>query len=294
MVTAVRIAGRIVLTVAVAAFLAASLVRFAPGAGTGEEQLDVRWSASSRARIEEQRRMDLELAGYYRRRMAGWLRGDFGESQSLRRPVGELLRERIGPTTKNISIGLATAWAAGLAGALCLATRTIPAAGAFASLAGLLLQCVPAGALALFAAASGRRGPALCGLALGLVLYPRVLQYGRNLLGRAYGHAHVTVARARGIGRTRILCWHVLPVAAPQLVSFAAVSVSLAVSAAIPLEVILDVPGIGQLAWQAALARDLNLLVNVTVLVCLLVVIASTLADALVERTGAGLSGVKE
>jgi len=35
-------------------------------------------------------------------------------------------------------------------------------------------------------------------------------------------------------------------------------------------------PGIGQLAWQAALARDLPLLVNVTVLVTLVTLLANS------------------
>ena len=44
---------------------------------------------------------------------------------------------------------------------------------------------------------------------------------------------------------------------------------SLALSACIPMEVILDTPGIGQLAWQAALARDMSLLVVLTIMVAL-------------------------
>jgi ABC-type dipeptide/oligopeptide/nickel transport system permease component len=41
------------------------------------------------------------------------------------------------------------------------------------------------------------------------------------------------------------------------------------------------VPGIGQLAWQAALGRDLIVLVNVTVLITLMTVAANSASDLL-------------
>ena len=47
----------------------------------------------------------------------------------------------------------------------------------------------------------------------------------------------------------------------PQLLALAGVTVSLAFGAAIPVEAIADSPGVGQLAWQAALGRDLPVLV---------------------------------
>ena len=67
--------------------------------------------------------------------------------------------------------------------------------------------------------------------------------------------------------------WHILPVAGPQLLALAGVSVSLAFAATIPVEVLCDLPGIGQLAWKAALSRDLVLLVNLTMIVTLITLI---------------------
>jgi len=90
---------------------------------------------------------------------------------------------------------------------------------------------------------------------------------------------HILAARAKGIGPLRILLWHVLPVGAPELVALAGVSVSVAIGAAIPVEALCGIPGIGQLAWQAALGRDLPLLVTITVLVTLVTLIANAGAD---------------
>ena len=69
-----------------------------------------------------------------------------------------------------------------------------------------------------------------------------------------------------------------LPVA-PQLLALAGVTVSLAFGAAIPVEAIADSPGIGQLAWQAALGRDLPVLVNLTLLVTAFTLIANSSAE---------------
>jgi len=98
---------------------------------------------------------------------------------------------------------------------------------------------------------------------------------------KAYSRPHIIAARARGLGEGRILCLHVVPVVAPQLLAIAGVSVSLAVGAAIPVEALCGLPGIGQLAWQAALARDLPLLVNITMLVTLVTLLANSSADVI-------------
>jgi ABC-type dipeptide/oligopeptide/nickel transport system permease component len=53
----------------------------------------------------------------------------------------------------------------------------------------------------------------------------------------------------------------------------------MALGATIPVEVICDSPGIGQLAWRAVLGRDLPLLVNLTVLVAALTMAANSVSD---------------
>jgi len=66
---------------------------------------------------------------------------------------------------------------------------------------------------------------------------------------------------------------------APQLLALAGVSVSIAFGAAIPIEALCDLPGIGQLAWQAATARDLPLLLAITFLVIAVTQICNTVSD---------------
>ena len=124
----------------------------------------------------------------------------------------------------------------------------------------------------------------VCGFAVGLVLYPRLVHYVLGLLNEGYAMPHVVMARAKGTSERRILFHHVLPVTWPQLLLLGGVSISMALSSAIPLEMILDVPGLGQLAWQAALGRDLTLLVNLTMLMSVVITSANALAEWQAER----------
>jgi len=117
--------------------------------------------------------------------------------------------------------------------------------------------------------------------AIALIVAPRDYRYTRNLLASAYARPHIITARAKGLSELRILFWHVVPVAAPQLLALAGVSVAMAVGATVPVEALCGFAGIGQLAWQAALARDLPLLTNITILVTLVTLLANSGADVI-------------
>jgi ABC-type dipeptide/oligopeptide/nickel transport system permease component len=53
----------------------------------------------------------------------------------------------------------------------------------------------------------------------------------------------------------------------------------MALGAMVPVEALCDSPGVGQLVWQAAMARDLPVLVNVTLLLAGLTIAANLTAD---------------
>jgi ABC-type dipeptide/oligopeptide/nickel transport system permease component len=55
--------------------------------------------------------------------------------------------------------------------------------------------------------------------------------------------------------------------------------VSIAIGATIPVEALCGIPGLGKLAWQSALGRDLPLLMTITVLVTVATMIANSAAD---------------
>jgi len=142
-----------------------------------------------------------------------------------------------------------------------------------------VLVCLPSTVVALVVALW--RYPA--GLAIAAVLLPVLYRYARNIIDRSAAMPWVTGARARGRGRWGILFGHVVPVAAPQLIALIGVSVSVGFGAVLPVEVVADSPGIGQLAWQAALGRDLPLLVTLTAIVTAVTVAANAGAALLSE-----------
>lgn len=190
-----------------------------------------------------------------------------------------LLRDRWPVTLRVAGIGLLLGWllATGLAFSVSF-PRLTPFEIFGTTLSGTFL-CIPAAVLALLSVILNSPGY----LAIALIVFPKIYRYSRNLLAKAYGMPHITAARGRGLGEMRILFWHVLPVAGPQLIALAGITVSIALGASIPVESLCGLPGIGQLAWQAALARDLPLLVNITVLVTLVTLLANSGADVIVH-----------
>jgi peptide/nickel transport system permease protein len=259
----------------VGALLSATLVRFAPGSGASERELDPRWRADSVEALRQQQALHQGLPSFYFHYLVALAHGDLGESESLKRPVRELLRQRLPVTGNSVLRGLGVAW---LAAAL-LASFGIACRGWFfeASTAAFnsLLLSLPSAVVAMLAVQL--RTPVF--FAIAIAVFPRLYSYIRNLLVRSYDQPHILAARARGLGSSAIFLRHVLPLAAPPLLALLGVSFAISFGAAIPIEALCDSPGLGQLAWHAALSRDLPLIVNVTLVVALVMLAANSLAD---------------
>jgi peptide/nickel transport system permease protein len=264
-------------TVLLGGFLSATLMRLAPGFEADERKLDPHLNAQSVQALREARQQDHNLFRFYFSYMKRAAHGDLGTSFALGQPVRTLLRDRVPLTLRLLSTGLALAWIVSLTLALSAAWLRLSVFDLMTTVVSGTFLCIPAAVLALLSVLWNVPGS----LAIALIVFPRTYRYSSNLLVKAYSRPHITAARARGLGEARILFWHVVPVVAPQLLAVAGVSVSLAVGAAIPVEALCGLPGIGQLAWQAALARDLPLLVNITILVTLVTLLANSGADVI-------------
>ncbi len=255
---------RAALLILAAALACAALARYAPGGLVDEREMDRRLSEDSlaalRARTAEKRGVAATLLRYAR----GLAKGDLGYSESHSEEIATLVAERAGVTGRELAVGLAGGWILGLGLAIPVARyrRAWMLEAGTAAGFGLLLS-VPTALVAYLCLAAGAATEA----ALALIVAPRVFQFTRNLLGEAYGAAHVAMARARGVGEGRILAAHIFPAVAGQLAALGAASLSMAIGGAIAVEAICGVPGLGQLAWQAAMARDVPLLIDMTVLI---------------------------
>ena len=275
-----KLATKIVVLILLGGFAGALLVREAPGFGTDEAEMDSRLNSQSIQALRQSNQDQTSFAAFYLHYLASLFRGDLGESRTLQRPVAQLLRERFPETLKLVALGLGLGWFFGVS----LAIASIMTRAAYLDLVtGLfvgILLCLPASVLALLFVLA--RLPAH--LLLAVVILPKVYRYSRNLLASSTALPHVLTARAKGLGEWSVLFWHIFPIVIPQFIALAGVCVSIAFTAAIPVEALCDIPGIGQLAWKAALGRDVSLLVSLTILVTLITVVGNSASD-IVKRS---------
>lgn len=267
----------LVATVLLGGLLSAVLVRLAPGFDVDEQQLDPRLSSESIRALKAAREGERNIFRFYWHSLERAAHGDLGTSISLNQPVSALIRARAPLTLRLVGLGILLSWAVAIALALSAAWVRASAYDFMATVISGTFLCIPAAVLALLSVLWRVPGA----IAIGLIVFPRVYRYARNLLGKAYSMPHIVTARAKGLSEWRILFWHVVPLAGPQMLAVAGVSVSIAVGAAIPVEALCGFAGVGQLAWQAALSRDLPLLMNLTILVTLVTLLANSGADVL-------------
>ena len=259
--------------------LSATLVRMAPGFDSDVRQLDPSLSAESIRALRAEHAGERNVLQFYAGYLRGAMHGDLGISHALGQPVSTLLRERWPVTLRVAGIGLLLGWLLASTLAFSASLWHRPVFEIFGTTVSGAFLCIPAAVLALVSVILNAPGY----LAIALIVFPKIYRYSRNLLVKSYALPHITAARARGLGEFRILAWHVLPVVGPQLIALAGITISLAFGASIPVESLCGLPGIGQLAWQAALSRDLPLLVNLTVLVTLVTLLANSSADVMIH-----------
>ena len=270
----------VVITILEGGLVSATLVRYAPGFGADERRLDARLSSDSIQAIQNANADERNIVRFYFASICKTFRGDLGISRSLNRPIRQLLQERTAVTAVVAGKGLVLAWSAAAVVVFATWFLRTPALGVSITLLSGTLLCLPAGVLALLAIILNQPGY----LVIALIVYPKVHRYLGNLVEAARGMPHIVTARAKGTSEPRVFFWHVIPVIKGEVLALAGVSIGLAISAAIPVEALCGIPGIGQLAWQSALGRDLPLLNSVSMLVIACVVLANSGADLLGEE----------
>jgi peptide/nickel transport system permease protein len=262
-------------TILIAGFLGATLVRVAPGFGYDPTTFDPRLSEESRAALRAQQDANKNILTFYGRYLSALARGDWGTSVSLNQPVRDLVRDRLPVSIKTMGAAIVTAWllAIGIAGTVQM---TGLGAVRIASFVGnSVLLSAPAAVLALLCLLF--QWPPL--LATTAIVFSYLFTYTSAIFRDHSGRPHVLSARARGAGSLRLFVIHVFSSAAPELLALLGLSVATAFAAVLPIEVLTDTPGIGQLAWQAALGRDLPLIVTLTLVVTTFTVTATVFAD---------------
>lgn len=253
------------------------------------------------ATLRQEMGLDLPLPIRYVRWVSGLLSGDFGTSDTYGVPVAGLVLQRLSLTLPLaiLAVILSVAIAVPL-GVAAAARRNgvidhIASVFAQASVAipgfwlGLLLIMLFAVALG-WAPAGGFPGwkagllPCLGALSLPAVALalPQagvLTRVTRSAVLDVLNEDFVRTARAKGLPRNVALWRHAVPNALIPVVTVLGLQFTFLVAGAVLVENVFSLPGLGRLAYQALMQRDVVVMQAVVLLFCTLVIVVNFIVD---------------
>lgn len=252
-----------------------------------------RADAETLAAVRRELGLDRPVAVQYAHYLGRVVRGDLGRSYATRQPVAEILRRRLPPTATLACAALGVAVVIGLVGGLVSA----PFAGTWVDrvmlIGSLAVLSAPVFWLAMFAVyyvgfrwrllplggAGSLRHLILPALVLGLgtgVYYARILH---TSLAGVLRLDYIRAARARGVGRVRVVLVHALRNASLPFITILGLDLAALMNGVVLTETIFHWPGIGRLAFEAVLSLDVPVIMGTVLLSAMLVVVANLVVD---------------
>jgi len=247
------------------------------------------------ARVRAQMHLDDPAYIRYLRFLAGALRGDFGISYKMNRPVTALLLNAF-PNTMILALAAASfSWLVGIpAGIISVIRRQrLPdyLSMGFALIgvsmpvfwSGLLMQYIFSMKLGWLPVA-GFNGPLyliMPAIVLGWSSAGMIARLTRSSLLEVMNNDYIRTARAKGLTDVAVLLRHALKNSFLPVVSFMAIQVASLLSGAIITESIFGIPGIGRIAVNAIQSRDMPLMQGAVMLEVCLVTLGNLTADIL-------------
>lgn len=228
----------------------------------------------------------------------GWdaLHGDFGRSLTLQRDVSDAMRAKLPISMQMGAAALALLVAVGVPLSIFSALRhnsvadhiiigttvMTTAIPTFVLIPVVLLVCVLK--LDLFNVPIGWHGlfstqailPVVI-LAVGPLSW--FVRTFRAAMLEAMSAPHVRTARAKGLGESTVLNWHIVRNALPTAASALALCVPGFFVGAFFVESIFSIPGFGQLTVQALQKYDYPLILGTTIVTAAIVIVANLAAD---------------
>jgi peptide/nickel transport system permease protein len=196
--------------------------------------------------------------------------GDFGTSLRARRPVSELIRERLPNSLRlalfAMAVSLSVAFPLGVLAAVKKGTWIDRTAQVIAVLGQSLptfwvaivlvefvagrLQWLPAGGI------SGFTSYVLPGFTLGWFVVAGMMRLLRSGMLEVLDSEYVKLARVKGVVERRVVWLHALKNALIPVVTFAGIYFAILVTTAIVVETVFAWPGLGRLAYEGISSRD--------------------------------------
>jgi ABC-type dipeptide/oligopeptide/nickel transport system permease component len=292
--------GVLAATLIVATAIVFVIVQIAPGDPV-RYMMGMQADPQSVAATRHQLGLDIAPLPRYLHWVSGLLHGNFGTSFTYRIPVGELIAERLQVSLPLAALALLLSTVIAFPVGLISAARRGRASDAVLTGITQLGLAVPnfwLGMLLVMLFAVGLHWVSAggfpgwdSGLAAGLealllpataLAMPQAAILARVLRGALIDTLHqdyIRTARAKGAGEWRVLWRHALPNALVPVLTILGMQFSFLLAGAVIIENVFFLPGLGRLAFQAIVQRDLIVVQSVVVMLVFAVVSVTFLVD---------------
>jgi peptide/nickel transport system permease protein len=265
--------------------------------------------------IEELRQyygLDVSVAVQLGRYVWRLLQLDLGFSAIYGKPVSEVILERLPATLLLMGSALSFAFAAGMALGVLAARRVNRWPDTLISTLGLVFYATPSfwfglmgivvfavklgwlpagGFEEIGAGYTGLRRIAdiawhllLPTLTLALIFLATYLRIMRASMLEVMNLDFVRTARAKGLSPSRVITGHVLRNALLPMVTLVGLQAGTMLGGSVVVESVFALPGLGRLAYEAVVQRDLNTLLGIVFVSALLVILINFIVDLLYAR----------
>lgn len=243
--------------------------------------------------IRQQLGLDQPFLVQYGRYIANLFQGDLGRSYLQKTEVAELIASRLPATLLLMLAGISAELVLGLTMGIVAALMrgrmgdqvlmmtsfvTVSAPQFVVSLLVLYIFAVRLGWFPIggYGTAAHLVLPALTLGILGSGWYSRMMRSSMIDVLRA---DYIRTARAKGLGRARVVLRHALPNAVLPIIAMIGIDIGIFMGGIVVVESVFGWPGIGQLAWQAIQRVDIPIIMGVTLVSACAIVIGNLIAD---------------
>lgn len=276
------------------AVLVFSLVHLIPGDPV-EVMLGESAQPADREALRSALGLDRPLPVQFGSYLAGLARLDLGSSLHSRRPVSDLIAERLPATLElaatALAVALALALPLGAAAAMRRGSGVDQAAIGFATLGVSIPNFVLGPVLILLFSftlgwlpVSGREAPGalvLPALTLGTALAAVLARMLRSTLLEVLGEDFIRTARAKGLGELGVITRHALGNAMLPVITLVGLQLGALLAGAVITEIVFSWPGLGSLTVESIQGRDYPLLQGCVLVISVSYVLVNSVTDVI-------------
>jgi peptide/nickel transport system permease protein len=289
-----------IVTLVIISLVTFGLIHAAPGGPA--ILMDPTLSAADREKMARGLGLDEPLPVQYGRWITNIGEGDLGRSISQKRPVLEMIMERLPATMELAGIGLLIAVIVGIPMGLLAALRSNSILDRLVQIVATLGVAIPGFWFAIlliilfsvqlgWLPSAGRftigdasiidrvRHLALPTLVIALYSLAQITFYTRSSMLEVLRADYIRTARTKGLSEHVVMYRHALKNGLIPVVTILGLMLPRLIGGAVITETVFAWPGIGRLAADAAFQRDYPLIMGITMIVSVVVIVSNFLTD---------------